>query len=68
MVTASQLRSPNGRIDVRITTAPLEYSVQFKGRPVIMNSSLGLSFRGPAEVSDWQVVRASRRPFRVIER
>jgi alpha-glucosidase len=57
---ASLLRSPSGQIEVRVATAPLEYSVQFKGRPVILNSPLGLAFRGAADVSDWKVLRASQ--------
>ncbi len=54
------LRSPDGRIEVRVTSAPLAYSIQFQGRPVVLESALGLSFRGLPDVSDWQVVRASR--------
>jgi alpha-glucosidase len=54
------LHSPDGGIEVRITSTPLEYSIQFQGRPVVLPSPLGLSFRGVADVSDWQVARVTR--------
>ena len=56
---AATLRSPDGRIEVRVTSAPLAYSIQFKGQPVVLQSPLGLSFRGLPDVADWQVARAS---------
>ncbi len=55
------LHSPNRQIQVRVRPAPLEYSVEFRGKPVILNSALGLSFRGMADVSNWQLVRISQR-------
>src|SRR5512146_621253 len=55
---AATLRSPDGRIEVRVTSAPLEYSIQFKGQPVVLQSPLGLSFRGLPDISDWQVARS----------
>ena len=58
---AATLRSPDGRIEVRLSSAPLEYSIQFHGQPVVLPSPLGLSFRGLPDLADWQVARATRR-------
>jgi alpha-glucosidase len=53
IVSAAELKSPDGRIVVSVsTTGPLKYSVRVNGTPVVNESRLGLRFHGGAEIGD----------------
>lgn len=62
--TGWSLQSPNGLINIHMGLHDgLTYSVSFAGRPVVIDSALGLEFKGepPLDGKNLQFVRASQR-------
>jgi len=55
------LKSPDGQVSVEVHASPFTYSVTFHGKPVVVDSALGLDLKGQAPFQDVTLISQQSR-------